>query len=56
MLRAREEFVVGALERMVSVRCEELLQVVLDDHGRGVADLWHRQTGMTCTLCHLASI
>ena len=54
VLWTREELVVGALEWLRCVASEELLEVILDDHGRGVADLWHVKPSCSAvSLCHL---
>jgi hypothetical protein len=39
---------------MVSVRGQQLLQVVLHDHRRGVGNLGHRNTRVALSLCHLS--
>ncbi len=54
VLGAGEELVVRALEGVVSVRGQQLLQVVLHDHRRGVGDLGHRNTRVALSLCHLS--
>ena len=41
MLDPGEELVMESPERLRRIGCEEFLEMVLDDQGRGVADLWH---------------
>lgn len=53
MLRTRQQLVIGALEGFGSVRSQKLLQVVLHNHGRGIADLGHSNRGLV--LGHLSN-
>lgn len=41
MLNPGKEFVMESPERLRSIGCEEFLEMVLDNQGRGVADLGH---------------
>ena len=52
MLDPGKELVMESPERLRSIGCEELLQMILYDQGRGVADLRHGQACAASRTCH----